>query len=264
VTQLPGSSYVPVVFLDTNAVHFAKLTLSFGTAKNVDVLAVEWDKVRTELENHTVGPAAIESYEKGFWTLRYLHKRSTEPVKFYYSPVTRLELLCGSLRGEAIKKAVQSGVPNRWYSRLEEKDIRLHLEPHGYTQVTSEHQNVDQQFDTIGIILTEQELDRDVWRIARALLESIFVDVQDCLVFASAFLLQANELLTIDGYLRELVRWTQNPGSANADFISRFTTVRTALVDVYAELSGWDKAKVILPEARSVQQMKQFLAGGAS
>lgn len=265
MTQIPDQQFAPVVFLDTNAVHYSKLVLTFGGAQGLNVLEEDWEVVQAQLEQADLGKPAIPSYEKGFWILRYLHRRSEEPgTGFYYSPITQLELLCGSLRGAAIKKAANSGVPNRWYVRVDEKEVGQYLEPDGYTQVKSEQQEVNRQFEAVDIALSEHPVEHDVWGLAQRLLENIFVDVQDCLVYSSALLLQANELITTDGYLGRIVNRVFNPGSAPPELIERFRIVRSALVEWLVQVNGWSMEDVILPEQRTVKQMKQFVGGGTA
>lgn len=261
MTELTSATFAPVVFLDTNAAHYCKLMLTCASAQNIDVFSEQWDSVRERLNAANLGPAAVRSYENGFWILRYLRQRINESAEVFYSPITGLELRCGSLRGEAVRRAANAGVPNRWYSRMEELEVCLQLEPSGYEQVKAELEGIEQQFDGAGIVLNEQELDREVWQIARTLLENVFVDVQDCLVYASAFLRQANEIITSNGYLKRLVACTRNPGSAQPELVNRFTIVKQTLVQWYVQMSGWSEDKVILPEPRTVAEIKQILGG---
>ena len=49
MTQTIAPSFRDVIFLDTNAVHYAKLALSFCCAKGIDTSTAQWDFVKAEL-----------------------------------------------------------------------------------------------------------------------------------------------------------------------------------------------------------------------
>ena len=256
--QQPAPIPAPIIFLDTNAVHYATLALSFGSKYTFDIVTQTAANMRAALQSQ--GLTAWERYVDGARIVRYLCRRSEEEAaELYYSPVTGLEILCGGLRGEAIKRAAQVGVPHRWFSRMEEKEIRTCLEPDGYTQVHALQSNVGGLFDAVGVTLSEWQIDPDVWRLARALMENVFVDVQDCLVYASAIIAQANELITVDSYLHKTVNWTSNPGAAPPEFALRFTSLRTTIRNTCAAIKGWDVENVVIPVQVGKADIKQFL-----
>ena len=256
--QQPPPIPAPIIFLDTNAVHFATLALSFGSKYTFDVVAETSANMKAALQ--AKGITAWDRYVYGARIVRYLCRRfEEEAAELYYSPVTGLEILCGGLRGEAVKRAAQIGVPNRWFSRMEEEEIRVCLEPDGYAQVQVYQSDVAQRFDSVGLILTEHKTGADVWSLARALMENVFVDVQDCLVYASALIAQATELITADGYLCNTVRWTKNPGSAPAKFAARFTSVRMAILSTCAAILGWTVDNVAIPVQVGKADINQFL-----
>ena len=258
-----NAPYRPVIVLDTNAVHYAKLALTFSIKNGVDIETTDWPAFKKRLESAKLGQKAVEKYKNGYWVIRYVRKLTTESAEVYFSPITGLELLCGSLRGEAIKRAAAGGVPNRWYTRVEEEEVRQELEPDGYAQVAADQGGIKQQFDDAGIAIIEHEPDREVWELARVILQNIFIDVQDCLVYASAICLQATEVLTWDGYLGQIVQWTQNPGSAKSGLAERFGTLNKSLIDRYAQLMGWNADQVILPRRRHINDIEKFLSVGA-
>lgn len=254
----------PIIFLDTNAVHYAALALSFGSKYALDIVAQPTANLKAKLQAN--GITAWERYVNGARIVRYLCRRFQDAAaEIYYSPMTGLELLCGGLRGQAVKRAAQVGVPHRWFSRMDEKEIRTCLEPDGYTQVKGLQANIDVLLDGVGLTVTEKQIDSDVWELARALMENVFVDVQDCLVYASAIITQANELITADGYLHGTVCCAHNPGGATPDLIARFTTLRDAIVQSCVTILGWDPAdaaKVIIPVSVGNTDIRNFLNEG--
>lgn len=252
----------PVVFLDTNAVHYSKITLALGAARTFDVLAEDVDAFRDQLREWGVG--AVDHYENGYWIIRYLARRCEQGADLLYSPMTQLELLCGSLKGEAIKRAVNVGVPNRWFSRIAESEIRDHLEPDGYGEVGARQAGIDELFDEANITLSAPPLNSEVWQLAQAVMENVFIDVQDCVVYASALVNQADALVTTDGYLSDTVCWTRNPGSARDSLKERFQSLKDALISAYAAMTGCEESNVVFPEEIGIRKMKQFLNGASA
>ena len=259
--QQPAPNPAPIIFLDTNAVHYATLALSFGQLHAFDVVGETSANMRATLQAN--GITAEGRYLDGARIVRYLCRRFQEAsAEFYYSPVTGLELLCGGLRGEAVKRAAQVGVPYRWFSRMEEKEIRTCLEPDGYAQIQAQHIDVALLFDGVGVPLTELPIDAQVWALARSLMENIFLDVQDCLVYASAIIAQANELITADSYLHGTVCWTNNPGAAPPELNARFTSVKAAVRSSCAGILGWNVDDVVVPVQIGNTDIRQFLDEG--
>ncbi|MFC1597544.1 hypothetical protein ACFL5Q_06365 [Planctomycetota bacterium] len=262
MTENGSQEYTSVIFLDTNVVHCSKLVLAFAEIHGLDVLTADLDSFKQELADKGVG--AVDDYVKGYWILRYLKERTDERSVLLYSPITQLELLCGSLRGEAIKRAVNVGVPNRWFSRVTENEIRGHLEPDGYTQVQAEQTDAESRFGSAGITLDARPVDREVWQLAHTVMENVFIDVQDCVVYSSALVSQSSELITLDGYLRSTVGYTSNPGSAPDPLKQRFQSVKSALVRTYAAIAGCNEDEVTLPDKKGIREIKSFLNGEAA
>lgn len=252
--------YRPVIFLDTNSVHSATIALAFATRNKLDLFADEWADLESRLRGHKVGKGAVGYYKNGYFIVRYLRAKSNAKAALYYSPITRLELLCGALRGKAIKKAASARVPNRWYSSMEETEIRDQLEPAGYGRVTAELADIEDQFVRAGITLNEQEAGFEVWQAARLILENVFVSVQDCIVYASAFQLQATELITSDRYLGELTTFARQPASAG-ELAGRFRTLNKSLVGWYARENGWPVKDITLPERRTIKEITNAAGG---
>lgn len=252
----------PVIFLDTNAVHYATMALAFGTTNAIDVVNGDLANMAAVLQANGVG--APEWYLNGARIVKYLCHRAQDSAEFYYSPMTGLELLCGGLRAEALKRAAAVSVPYGWFSRTDEREIRTILEPDGYTLVGTRQANIDAMFDGVGITLNEKPIDKDVWELARAFMENVFIAVQDCLVYASAFLTQANELITADDFLRKTACYARNPGAAADGLTARFSAVKAAMLNKYAAISGWGLDKIVVPVQVGLPEIKAFLSGAAA
>jgi hypothetical protein len=253
--------YDVAIFLDTNAVHAANLMLCFAEEHGLNLAAQDWDPaVKDELLGRKLRHV-IDQYEGGFWILRYLRKRVAEhSAHVLYAPVTRLELLCNGLRGQAIMRAAIHGTPNRWFSQMKEAEARLLLEPNGYHAVRASLRAMETRFDAFDIPL-EESIDPDLWPAARSLLETIFCDVQDCLVYASAFVAQADEFISFDSYLAQIATWIENPGSSEANLRQRFTKVNSRLVTWYSEAKRWQKSDVNFPQVQRWQAIRTSLLG---
>lgn len=259
---IPAPVVAPVIFLDTNALHYGTLALSFAAAHGIDLAAMDIGAFKVAVKAQGVG--AEEYYEKGAWIVRYLIRRLNDNAEYYYSPITGLELLCGGLLGEAVKRAAKVGVPHRWFTRLDEDEVCIHLEPDGYAYVQTQHTNVEALFQAAGIVLNEWRLDAEVWQLARTLMENVFIDVQDCVIYASALVAQADELITIDAFVRKTASYANNPGGAPPALAARFQSVHDALLDVCSQVFGWPRDNVLIPTAAGVQHIKQFLTGSSS
>lgn len=255
-------TYTQVIFLDTNAVHFAVLAVSLCVANGEDITRICKQQFMQMLRE--LGLKFVEShYEKGYFIVQYLLTRSRQDpdTMFYFSPMTRLELICGGLRGEAIVSASKSRVPNRWYTRLDEEEIRLYLEPDGYNNVNQNDELNSELLRNLGINLEENKSDKDVLQFAAELLQSVFVDVQDCVVYASAFELQADEFISNDKYMGSVARGIANPGSAPNDLEARFRTAKTQLSSWASGANLWAKDDIKFPTVVDVGDIKQFLKG---
>lgn len=262
MTETANHAYRSVVLLDTNAVHYATLALTFSNQNGVDLFAIDCPAFEKRLVSAKLGRRAAHDYRNGYWAIHYVQQLSSGSADVYFSPITGLELLCGSLRGEAIKRAAAGGVPNRWYTRIEEEEVRQQLEPDGYGQIATDHRGIEEQFDRAGIAIIQHQPDREVWEIARVILENVFIDVQDCLVYASAICLQASEVVTWDGYLGDIIEWTRNPGSGPSGLRVRFSTLKKALTDHYALIMGWDADAVVLPRRQHIKGIETLLSAG--
>jgi len=250
----------PVIFLDTNAVHYATLALSFASTHGFDLIGGDADTLRCAIRAEGLG--AEDSYVNGAWIVRYLSRRCADSAEFFYSPVTGLELLCGGLKGEAVRRAAKTAVPYRWYTHVGAEAVREYLEPDGYEVIQSQGANVVNMFDSLDITLNEQEMNGDVWRLARGLMENLFIDVQDCLVYASALVARADELLTADGSFRKFADHTSNPRGAPPAFGARFRTVRNALINSCAQVFGLLPEQVLIPKGIWIPQIRQSIGGG--
>jgi hypothetical protein len=252
VTQVETQSFTPVVFLDTNAVHYARVLLAFGQKHALDPFEAEFAAFDTKLQEQ--GVRAISEFRHGYLTVRYLRQWCDTGGRVLYSPITTLELFCNGLRAVALLRAAKSDVPYRWFSHFGEKDVRGHLAVDGYAEAIQGQVALKDLFNNAGISAEECELTEEIWRMAQAILRSIFLDVQDSLVYASAIVEQAREVVTGDGYLGETVAYAENPGGAG-EFQALFASVRAQLLQSYQELTRATDPPPVLPVRKRFQDM---------
>jgi hypothetical protein len=193
----------------------------------------------------------LNSYKTGFALFRELVRKTDDGWRLEYSPFTHLELACGSLRGIAIENAVKEKMPSRWWNRMDEREILDRLRLDTYNDVRKEIDEIETLFDSVGIIMSQFDMNRlsEVLEIAKALLGLIFLDVGDCLIYACGLVGLADEFWTSDGYLRNVITWIENPGSAPADKQAYFQEVRNGVIDELSKVISIDPAAIQLPKA---------------
>ena len=89
---------------------------------------------------------------------------------------------------------------------------------------------------------------RDIWPLAKTLLGNVFLDVDDCIVYASALLAEAEELLTADDYLGFVANAIENP-TANPAEQEFFVDVRAKVIEGVSKAIGIDAMQISPPKA---------------
>jgi len=210
-----GSKPVPLLFLDTNALHYARLHLDF-LRKHCLVPFGPCTDPPSEVLQRVMRGKMVDGYEKGKKVVQYLKHQASKGARVEFAPVTRLEMACGLLRGRAILSAAGEGIPGQMWSRFSEADIALRLgaSAYGFAQRTTAE--IEDQFDAVGIEISETDPTRspEVWALARFLLGLVFLDVGDCAVYASAVVAMAEKVITYDRYLANTATYLRNPASA--------------------------------------------------
>ena len=205
------TEFSPVIFLDTNALHFARLYLEAAEKQGMPPFGNK--EIDVGLGGR-MGEQTKENFKKGYKTIAYLQAKSIDGARVFLAPIAALEVVCGQLRSKAILSAASEGIPSRWWNRFGEKEILARLEKGDYESAEDFIDNVGQRFETTGITILNMDNRRmaEVWRIARTVLSGIYLDVGDCLIFSSALVDEANEIITFDGTFRRIVNKVRNPG----------------------------------------------------
>lgn len=204
------TEFSPVIFLDTNALHLTRLYLE--AAENHGLPPFGNKGIDVGLGDR-MGERTKENIKKGYKTIAYLQTKSIDGARVFFAPIAALEVVCGQLRSKAILSAAGEGIPSRWWNRFGEEEILARLEKGHYESVEDLIDNVRQRFERTGITILDMDNRRmaEVWGIARTVLSGIYLDVCDCLIFSSALVDEADEIISFDDYFRFIVNKVKNP-----------------------------------------------------
>lgn len=258
----------PILFLDTNGIHYARLALSFVRDKGLRIgdldLTTFTEKVRAE----GIHRAAVEKIVDGYHATRYLAKRVVDDeARVRYAPVSGLELRNAGLRSRALLNAAKYKVPNRWYSRLDEAELLHHLEKMDFTQNESECAGLASLFRSqLDFEISESD-ERDLERVfylSSIILSVLFLELGDCLVYATALLARASEVITADAHLNCIIAGIENPGGAKSEYRSSCSYAREVIQAALANLLQIDDGDAIFPKALTVRDIKQKTSLGGT
>ncbi len=198
------TEFSSVIFLDTNALHFARLYLEAAEEQGMPPFGNKGIDVGL---GDRMGKRTKENIKKGYKTIAHLQTKSIDGARVLFAPIAALEVVCGQLRSKAILSAAEEGIPSRWWNRFGEEEIRTRLEKGDYEDVGDLINNVREGFERTGISIINMDKSRiqEVWGIARTVLSGIYLDVCDCLIFSSALVDEADEIISFDGYFRFIV-----------------------------------------------------------
>ena len=188
-----SQSHTPrqVVVLDTNATHFLDLFVRAAINKGYTAKDTEDDQVISTL--YSGDEAYNRSLEKGRKVVLFILR---DDVQLELSQVAKIELLCGRIRGAAIESAAKEGIPDRMWTRIEERFIRDRTE----TDLAPMRQRVEALGDSLeswGIILTsqgDQQRTSDVLELALVIVGLVYMSAADSIVYATALAASARPL----------------------------------------------------------------------
>lgn len=237
--------------MDTNSVHYLRLYLELAKEHDLPPYGTGSGDITNDLKQFgKSSKKVLSSYKKGHSLLEELKKRSDAGWRIHYSRFTRFELSCGALRAKAIEDALNEKMPSRWWGRFEEIEILDRLERTQYETVGRDIDQIETLFDSAGIVLTEFSVRfEEVFQMAKVLLDSVFLEVADCIVYACALVSEAEEFWTADGYLRTIVERIEDP-TMDPDRQQDFEAISTRVKDALAHIIRIDVSQVHLPKAK--------------
>lgn len=238
------------LFLDTNAVHFARLYIIFAKEHSLPPVGDSADDPKDKIKQ-TFSGGTQNSYQNGRRLVDYLLQRSEDDWRIEYSPVAQLELASGLLRGKAMLEAASEGFTHRMWNRMDEREILDRLSPEHFAEVAEAISKLGAEFQSVGIDLIKADPNEmsEVWTLASQVIGVTFLDLGDCAVYASALLAEADEILTNDGYFREIVSNLENPGGAKPHQKEYFQEASRRLKKILVDAISVSDAEVKLPTA---------------
>ncbi len=251
----------PVIFLDTNALHFTRLYLEAAEKHGMPPFGNKGIDVGL---GDRMGKRTKENIKKGYKTIAYLQSKSIDGARVFFAPIAALEVVCGQLRSKAILSAAEEGIPSRWWNRFGEKEILARLEKDHYESVEELIDNVRQRFEKTGITILNMDNNRiaEVWGIARTVLSGIYFDVCDCLIFSSALVDEADEIISFDAAFRFIVNKVKNPEGDQV-----YERANQLIIKALAACIGITKEEIHLPVVPKMEASllrKQITQGAIS
>ena len=204
------SSRREVVFLDTNTLHYLALFIRFACDSGFTVNDIGNGRISHCIDQEDEAGYYRDSLGKGHDVVSFvLHK----DAQIEYSHVSIVEMLCGRIRGAFIERLAKEGVPERMWSRLDEKEIRERSAP-DLPDIRKCVNDLASILDKWDIIFVARESEGSL-RLATDIVGLVYMSAVDSIVYAEAIAARADYLVTDDTYLHQTVNLIHNPSGRN-------------------------------------------------
>lgn len=252
-----------VCYIDTCAFHTLRLWLHEIEKSNLrmeePVDSVEAQRIISGVPTSSYR----EALKKGHLVCTYLQKEA-QNIRFVLPWMNYLEGKHGLLRGRGILNYARASAPQRLWSRVIEQDLRENLESDDYSRVRVAGEEVRELCEKSAIVLQwdsagsgSSDSLAKVWELADRILDVMYLDVADCLIYANSIIDMADILLTTDGYFRNTVNGLRNPGATRQDFREVFVAGRQHVINQAARLREQKASDVRLPQAPEVKKLAE-------
>ena len=197
------ASYRKVAFLDTNALHFVDLYLREAGERKLFPFGGGEAEAYSHLDGSTEGKPR-EALTKGLNAVAYLLRGG---VRVEYSVIAELEMMAGRARGRALERAAAEGIPERMWTRFSENETSGRLLTHDLIQIRHSVEKIGPTLEAAGIdaSVADASRTRDALELAKDVAAAVYMSMADCVIYASALVAEADELLSADHYLRKTV-----------------------------------------------------------
>ena len=239
-----------VVFLDTNTLHCIGIYLEYAKESNLfpwhsEDIEKEKDEAKEHVNNLTEA-GFKKSLKQGLEAVYWL---STKEVQVQYEHVSELELLVARTKGKAIVSAANEGLPDRIWSRFPEKEIRERVGPIDLGEIKNKIDNLTFMLEESGVAVTtgQSNQTREFIELAKGINGLVYLDAMDSIIYASAIVVQADYLFTMDGYLKTTVNYIHNPWGK-----PRYEEIRRQLRQLVSQIILGNADDVVLPSAHTV------------
>ena len=207
--QRDGVDPRKVLFLDTNSLHYMDLFVRF--AERHDLIGeTEPCALQDPIDALPKGTYR-DSIRSGCNIIAFALQ---EDALVEYSPVSKVELLSGRVKGAAIENAAKEGVPDRMWSRMYEEEIRDRSTEQDLSRIRTRIEDLNSVLDQWGVVLVYGSYGSraiDVLELATVIVGFIYMGAADSIVYASAIATRADYLVTGDSYLYKTVNLIHNP-----------------------------------------------------
>ena len=212
-------AFRPTIFLDTNALHYMSSYLRWAEKENLPPFqgGVAFRQARNVLRQHM--PKSIADMPlQGAKTLAFLQQQVDQHgAAIYTSRFAKAEVIYGVLEGQAHARMAREGLPYRMRQRtgVLSELVSMYLESQDYRQVIGEWDNFLNLLEDKGgitVLYVENEEDfSQIAEVAEFLQSRIFMDVVDSWMYACALVMQAERIITFDGYFKRVINRLHNP-----------------------------------------------------
>lgn len=252
-------AYRRVLFVDTCSFHHMRLYHDFARKLKLIPLSKNRKDPSKEIKRSFPNSRTAQDLEYGYKLLMYLKDECKKGSEIQFAPLTTIEMTCGMLRGKAIIKMAGNLAPNRILSRIDENEVLKLLLPSDYAKVSKSLKEMLNSFQRLGIVISEvnAEKSKEAYPIAFELLNLVYLDVIDLIIYAYAFVIQADELLTQDGYFARIAGGIENLGALPKDLSSdQFTGIQKILRKKLSDLIGSSTAQGVQLKFPKVKKIK--------
>ena len=243
-------AFQKVAFLDTNTLHYIGIYLEYS--KDRDLFPWDFEDATKEKEtaigivNNIEEAGLRKSLRKGLETVDLL---LTQGIQVQYAPVSELELLTGRTKGRAILSAAEEGVPDRIWSRFQEKEIRERVGPTELMEIKDKVDRLTSMLEEARVAVKANHSGQtsDALELAKDINGLVYMEAMDSVIYANALVAQAKYLFTADGYLKETVNYIHNPCGK-----PRYEEIRRQLQKLICQIILGNPDDVELPSAHTV------------
>jgi len=211
--------YRPTIFLDTNALHYMSSYLRWAEKENWPPYqdGPTFEEVRNALYQYV--PKSLAGWIlQGAKTLAFLQQQvDKHDAAIYASRFAKAEVIYGVLEGQAHARMAREGLPYRMRQRapILSELVSMYLESQDYQQIVEEWNKLLDLLKDKGKIIVEyverRENFSEIAEVAEFLQSRIFMDVMDSWMYACALVMQAEMIITFDGYFKRIINMLYNP-----------------------------------------------------
>jgi len=213
--------FSPVIFLDTNALHYISSYLRHAQEMNLPPYGEKqtYGEVVNLLREH-LPKALVDGVMNGGKTLAFLQIQVRDhEAQIYISRFTKAEVLHGIFDGQAHARLARERMPYRMRQHLRTLGelVSMYLESKDYENLAKEFDYLLENLNKNGHISIRFVEDDGNFSVIADLADFIqsrvFIDVLDAWIYACAIAVQADYLITFDNYLKNVVNKIYNPGN---------------------------------------------------